>query len=66
MGHAHPKHPKKYASKGSYKRFLAYIHMRSPGGKKAKGKQTISGRTPRSHKERVVYIAGKKHEPNVS
>jgi len=63
----HPRKPKRYKSKEKYRKFLAYIHMRTPTGKKAKTKkETISARTPKSHKEKTVIIAGKKHHPKLS
>jgi len=58
---------KKYRSKEAYRKFLAYIHMRTPSGKKAKTKkQTISARTPTRRKEKVVKVAGKVHRPRLS
>jgi len=63
----HPKKPKHFKSKRSYRKFLAYIHMRTPSGKIAKRKcDTISARTPKRHKEKVVIIAGKRHHPKIS
>jgi len=64
---AHPKRPKRFKSWKSYRKFLAYIHMRTPSGKIAKRKcDTISARTPKRRKEKVVIIAGKRHRPKIS
>ena len=52
---AHPKHPKHFRSKEAYRKFLAYTHIHG-----------IAQRTPKSHKERMVYIAGKRHYPKTS
>jgi len=64
---AHPKKPKHFKNKESYRKFLAYIHMRTPSGKRARRKcDTISARTPKRHKEKVVIVAGKRHHPKIS
>ena len=58
---------KKFKSKKSYGKFLAYVHMRTPTGKLAKTKtQTISAKTPTRKKEKVVRIAGKIHRPKLT
>jgi len=55
----HPKKMKQYKSKESYRKFLSYTHIRSPSGKKARyPSQTISAKTPKSHKEPYVKVAG--------
>lgn len=55
---------KQYKSKRSYRKFLAYIHIRTPSGRKAKHpSQTISAKTPLSRKEKVVKVGGKIHRP---
>ena len=60
---AHPKKTKEFRSKETYRKFLAYTHMRTPTGKKAKKpSETISGTTPKHRKEKVVKIAGKRHK----
>lgn len=60
---AHPKKPKHFKSKESYRKFRAYVHMRTPSGKMAKRKSvTISAKTPRRRKEPIVYVAGKRHK----
>lgn len=62
----HPRKPKRFKSKRSYQKFLAYIHMRTKSGKLAKRKcDTISARTPRRRKEKVVIIAGRRHKPKL-
>jgi hypothetical protein len=59
-----------YQSPESYRKFLAYIHMRTPKGKLAKKKsETISAKTPRRKKEKVVKIkvnGYKLHKPKLS
>ncbi len=63
----HSKKPKNFKSKESYRKFLAYTHMRTPSGKRAKTpSQSISGRTPRSHKEKIVHVGGKRRKPKLS
>ena len=63
----HPKSPKKFKSKESYRRFLAYTHIRTPSGKRAKSlSQTISAKTPTRRKEGKVFIAGKPHYPKMT
>lgn len=57
---------KRYKSRESYRRFLAYIHTHTPSGKRARSKsQTIAARTPVRKKEKVVYVGGKRHKPKV-
>lgn len=66
-GRAHPKRPKRFKSRESYRRFLAYIHMRTPSGKRAKHSgQTISARTPKHRKEKIVIVGGRRHRPKLS
>jgi hypothetical protein len=56
---SHPKKMKRYKSAESYRKFRAYIHLRKPSGKMAKSpSQTISAKTPKSHKEPYVKVAG--------
>ncbi len=63
----HPKKTKQFKSKESYRKFRAYVHMRTPTGKLAPSKsQTISAKTPRSHKEPVVKVGGKRHTVKLS
>lgn len=63
----HPKKTKRFESEESYRKFNAYTHMRTLTGKRAKSpSQSISGRTPRSHKEKVVIVAGKKRKPQLT
>ena len=64
---AHPKKIKEYRSKEAYRKFLAYTHIRTPTGKKAKKpSETISAKTPKHRKEKVVKIAGKRHKVELS
>jgi len=57
---------KRFRSKESYRKFLAYIHMRTPNGKRAKRKSdTISARTPKRKKEKVIRIGNKLHRPKI-
>jgi hypothetical protein len=55
----HPRRIKRFRSPESYRKFRAYVHMRTPTGKLAKHRgQTISARTPRRRKEkRIVGIS---------
>ena len=64
---SHPKKPKRFKSKESYRKFRAYTHLRTPKGKLAKKKsQTISAKTPRARKEKTIIVAGKRHKPEIS
>ena len=63
----HPKKTKEFKSEESYRKFLAYTHIRTPTGEKAKKpSQTISAKTPKHRKEKVVKIAGKRHKVELS
>jgi hypothetical protein len=58
---------KKFTSKEAYRKFLAYTHIRTPSGKRAKShSQSISGRTPTARKEKTVKVAGRLHTPRLS
>ena len=62
----HPKKMKQYKSKESYRKFLSYTHIRSPSGKKVRyPSQTISAKTPKSHKEPYVKIGKTRHKVEI-
>jgi len=62
----HPKKRKQYKSKESYRKFCAYVHIRTPAGKKAKyPSQTISAKTPKSRKEPYIRIGKTRHKVEI-